>query len=233
VTTTEFVSASIFLSLVTVGIRAFDLMRGEVVRFASDGIESERISSIARDRQIGAALREMASVLHGTVQTKLMTCAMALDLAAQSGDDESANTALLEARRVLGAASFSPSEDAGSLRGEIARKCAVWNGLCESSIHIDVRDESSDVIERIARIVEEGIANAVRHGGATKVELSVIQDLDGAFEVSVRDNGDGQIGGSPGVGSSIIDYASGGAWSLDGTPDGTVLTAHVHPYSAG
>lgn len=226
------VAASVFLIFLSVALRSIDLVSGEVARFAKQGIEAERISSIARDQMISSAVREMAQVLHGSVQTRLVSCAMALDLAAQAGDGESANAALLEARRVLSATSMEPAKTGSSLRDEIRRKAEVWTGLCECNVHIDDHGVTADIIDRVGRIVEEGISNAVRHGGATSVDIFIVQDHGGSIEITVRDNGDGPRGGNPGVGSSIIDYASGGAWNLTGTPDGSVLTAYVHPHSA-
>ncbi len=221
------VLASLFLIFLTVGIRSFDLLSGEVVRFATMGIESERISSIARDRHIGAVLQDMARTLHGTVQTRLVSCAMALDLAAQANDGESANAALLEARRVLSEAAVMPKSELRSISDEVNRKVAVWSGLCECTVHVDADGETLSVTERIGQIVEEGITNAVRHGGASAVEVVVTQQPDGFVVVTIADNGFGPLGGQRGVGSAIIDMATGGNWSLSRGTTGAMLEARI------
>lgn len=223
------VAASLFLIFLTVGIRSLDLISGEVVRFAQEGVNAERIAAIARDRQIGAALREMAQTLHGTVQTRLVSCAMALDLAAQAGDDESANAALLEARRVLETATEQREPIALSIEEEVKRKVDVWTGLCDVTVQIGVVTVSNDIVNRVGRIVEEGIANAVRHGGARNIDVIITQDPDDTVVIQMVDDGCGPTGGARGVGSAIIDLATGGLWNLTPSGPGSVLSATVQP----
>lgn len=221
------VAASVFLIFLSIALRSFDLVTGQVARFAMQGVEAERISSIARDQRISAAVREMAQVLHGTVQTRLVSCAMALDLAAEAGDGESANAALLEARRALSNAPIESAKTGTSLSKEIQRKVEVWGGLCECKVRIDECEETPDMIDRIGLIVEEGISNAVRHGGATEIEISVSPTAENAVEVLVMDNGRGLANGSRGVGSAIIENASGGHWNLQARNSGCVLSALI------
>jgi signal transduction histidine kinase len=222
------VAASVFLIFLSVGLYSFDLVSGEVARFANHGIEAERISSIARDQQIGAALRDMAQVLHGNVQTRLVSCAMALDLAAQANDGESANAALLEARRVLNAGSGLTVISAISLSDEIQRKVSVWSGLCACNVRIGQCSETPEVIDRVGRIVEEGIANAVRHGGATEIDIDIAPGANNSVDIRIADNGLGLQKGARGVGSAIIENASSGVWGLCAGDQGTVLAATVH-----
>lgn len=221
------VAASLFLIFLTVGLRSFGVLSGQVAQFASEGVEAERITSIARDRAIGAALREMARDLHGNVQTRLVSCAMALDLAAEAGDGESANAALLEARRVLMPSTEAPATNEITLAGEVGRKVDVWSGLCTCSVAIDVHEVAPDVIERIGSIVEEGISNAVRHGAATALDVQIHQKTDGSVLVRVSDNGSGVSGDSMGLGSAIIEHSSNGQWTLTSGFNGAVLEATI------
>lgn len=219
--------ASLFLIFLSVGVRSFDLLSGQVARFATMGVEAERISSIARDRHIGAALRDIARNLHGTVQTRLVSCAMALDMAAQASDGESANAALLEARRVLAEASATPLASERSIEDEVDRKVAVWDGLCACSVLIDIGTDDPRIAEMVGQVVEEGITNAIRHGQASKVDVIVSQDSSGRYSVTVRDNGTGPGGGKRGVGSAIIDLATHGDWVLTTNGNGSTLEAHI------
>jgi signal transduction histidine kinase len=152
---------------------------------------------------------------------------MALDLAAEAGDGESANAALLEARRALSNAPIESAKTGTSLSKEIQRKVEVWGGLCECKVRIDECEETPDMIDRIGLIVEEGISNAVRHGGATEIEISVSPTAENAVEVLVMDNGRGLANGSRGVGSAIIENASGGHWNLQARNSGCVLSALI------
>lgn len=221
------VAASVFLIFLSVGLYSFDLLRGEVAHFATQGVEASRISSIARDHQISAALREMAQFLHGNVQTRLVSCAMALDLAAQAEDGESANAALLEARRALNATSTESTSSTVLVKDEILRKVSVWVGLCDCTVRIGQCVEVPDITMRVGRIVEEGIANAVRHGRATSVEIDISPGTENSVVIVVVDNGLGPQNGPLGVGSAIVENATGGLWSLRAGDRGSVLSATV------
>jgi signal transduction histidine kinase len=61
-----------------------------------------------------------------------------------------------------------------------------------ADLHLEVDDGapmSSPVREAVLRIVQEGVANAVRHGGATRVDVAV--SVNGDVRVSVADDGEG------------------------------------------
>ena len=226
------VSASIFLFFVSIGLRSVDLMRGDIASFVMNDIREEKIASIARDRQISSAVREMARELHGTVQTRLVSCALALDLAAEAGDSESANAALLEARRILEPKTSDLVIGVLSVSTEVDRRVSVWNALCDFVVEIDVFDDHLECAQILGRVVEEGITNAVRHGQSSFVGISIKQLSDDVVRVVVTDNGTGPSGGRRGLGSSILDSTSGGDWSLKANNPGAVLTVMVRCGSA-
>ncbi len=220
------VIASLFIIFLTVGLQSFDLLRGEVTRFVRDSVEEERVQIMARDRQIGTAVREMARELHGSVQTRLVSCALALDMAAEAGDSESKNAALLEARRILEPHEYSVSDSVISIEKEVARKVAVWKLLCACTTVIEVASHTQECASRVGRVVEEAITNAVRHGGATAVDIEIRQQGTDV-QVRVSDDGDGPGKGAQGLGSAILDHATEGRWSLETGDNGAVLTAMV------
>ena len=220
------VMASLFIIFLTVGLQSFDLLRGEVTRFVRDSVEEERIQLMARDRQIGAAVREMARELHGNVQTRLVSCALALDLAAEAGDSESMNAALLEARRILEPEEHLVPGTVISIESEVARKVEVWKLLCACATRIDVASQTPECASRVGRVVEEAITNAVRHGGATAVDIEIRQQGDGVY-VRVTDDGRGPANGDRGLGSAILDHATEARWVLEAGDHGAVLTAMV------
>lgn len=220
------VLASLFLIFLTVGLRSLDLLQGEVARFVMMSMEGERIESMTRDRQISAAVREMARELHGSVQTRLVSCALALDKAAEAGDSESVNAALLEARRILDPPVATSADAVMTIEGEVTRKIDVWKMLCVCTTVIDVEAHTSECANRVGRVVEEAITNAVRHGGASSVEINVV-GATGSVRVTVTDDGNGPARGNPGLGSAILDHATEGNWALEAGPIGAVLTATV------
>jgi signal transduction histidine kinase len=79
----------------------------------------------------------------------------------------------------------------------------------------------------IGRIVEEGISNAIRHGKATSIDISVTRVDELTVRVEVLDNGHGPQGGKASVGSAFVQQASSGRWSLTACSSGSQLEALV------
>jgi signal transduction histidine kinase len=76
------------------------------------------------------------------------------------------------------------------------------------------------------RIVAEALTNVVRHSTATRCAVRIA--LDGAFEVTVTDNGDGASDGPPGLGwTSMVERAQelGGSCTITSRPSGVTVRA--------
>jgi signal transduction histidine kinase len=75
--------------------------------------------------------------------------------------------------------------------------------------------------------VEEGLANAIRHGDAERILVAIAVADGGALVVVVEDDGDGPTDSSPGLGTAFLDEATHGNWTLTRTDDGARLEARV------
>jgi len=171
-------------------------------------------------------------VLHGAVQTRLIACGLMIEHARNNQDDVALNLALLEAIAVMQAP--LPVASTGDALGvEVNRKVSLWEGLCKFDVQIDqcLNDLSNPESQEIGRVIEEGISNAVRHGGATHIALSIAQGLEGSVVVQLDDNGSGPGGGKPSVGSALLTQISGGSWTLSAMPIGTRLRVEISPHS--
>jgi hypothetical protein len=79
--------------------------------------------------------------------------------------------------------------------------------------------DTPSISEHLFRITQEAVSNAIRHGHATKIEIS-LQELDAVIQLSVSDNGSGLPEMSPtrkGMGLQIMAARSqfiGGQFSL-------------------
>ena len=74
--------------------------------------------------------------------------------------------------------------------------------------------------------MRESVTNAIRHGKAGLVEIS-IQDLnDGSIQIEVKNNGETNLLGSPGVGSQILDEITM-RWTRESIEDKVLVTAQV------
>ena len=83
--------------------------------------------------------------------------------------------------------------------------------------------------DTVGDLVAEACANAVVHGGATRVTVQLrVTDDDRAVELTVVDDGIGPRDGAPGLGSAYYAAASAGDWSLAAGEDGgAVLRVRV------
>jgi len=195
-------------------------------------ITEDHVAEVVLGRQTAEIIRELSRVLHGAVQTRLIACGLMIEHARNNQDDVALNLALLEAIAVMQAP--LPVASTGDALGvEVNRKVSLWEGLCKFDVQIDqcLNDLSNPESQEIGRVIEEGISNAVRHGGATHIALSIAQGLEGSVVVQLDDNGSGPGGGKPSVGSALLNQISGGSWTLSAMPIGTRLRVEISPHS--
>ena len=182
---------------------------------------------LARAQRLSDASRMIASDLHGTLQTRLMVCAGALDQARAEGDPVVIREALDQAWRVL-RSPFSDTADNTSLPETVDLHVSRWDGLLDITCQLgpSVQGLDSQVAEAIGVVLEEGLANAYRHGSATCAEITI--SLDGStVVVTIQDDGIGPADGAVGMGSRRM--AAVGDVTLASTPTGGLLTVRLLP----
>lgn len=224
---------SVIIIIITSGFGALRVANEHMLATFQSDVDVERISAIARSRQIAELAREASRVLHGSVQTKLISCAAAIDKASTAGDVEEFNRALLQARAVLEAPIEIISNSASiPLRELVERKCVLWSGLCRFTIDIDVtlQHASGTLAINVSRVVEEGVANAVRHGNADEISVSITHADSGIVHIEITDNGDGPLAGPTGLGTTLMQQMSKGLVQLVKRSDGHGATLLVDLY---
>jgi signal transduction histidine kinase len=223
---------SVVIIFATSGFGAIRERNKQLLHTFQTDIDDDRIEVIARSRQISEFAREASRVLHGAVQTKLLSCAASIDQASAAGDVEQFNRSLLQARAVL-ETPIRVTVEAGELNlsDNVERKCSLWSGLCSFTIEIDpsLRSLSGLIAINVGRIVEEGVANAVRHGNADEILVSVTMVGDQAIRVQITDNGNGPDPGPSGLGTELMQQVSQGSVRLVAREDqqGSTLVVDV------
>ncbi|CAN1513393.1 HATPase_UhpB-NarQ-NarX-like domain containing protein [Microbacteriaceae bacterium] len=98
-----------------------------------------------------------------------------------------------------------------------------WSGLVDLNLEFLPKELmlTQDSWSLVSGVVEEGIANAVRHGFASSVKISVVY-TDSELIVSIRDDGTGPRQGPPGIGSAFFSAISND-WVLKETGSGSKL----------
>jgi signal transduction histidine kinase len=191
--------------------------------------------SLARarlQRQLWINRRNLTWVLHGPIQSALVSSAMALS---QGGDDP----ILREGVRMNLTAALAQLEETRmahpDLRLALSDIAAVWSVNCRVSWRIDplaglLLDDDRDVVRCVAEIAREGVSNAVRHGSAGRVDIKIdVPDGNstGVIRVRIIDDGTGlAASASAGLGSAMLDELTL-SWSRFSERKCTTLLASV------
>jgi two-component sensor histidine kinase len=78
----------------------------------------------------------------------------------------------------------------------------------------------------INEIVKECVSNAIRHGQASKVTVSLFDSQDGSISILVANNGDANLSSAQGVGSQMLDEVTM-SWSRELSESGVQVLAKV------
>lgn len=220
--------ATVLVVVVTSGFGAWWDSRRSVRDTLREDLQQDRIVALARSQRLASIARESAQALHGSVQTRLIACAMVIEQASASGDVALLNAALDEAIGILDQPT-RPASPTGSAAEEIARKVELWDELCEFTVNIDPGLDAVDASTTVAlaRVIEDGIANAIRHGKATRIDIDVSMGPQRDVHVDIRDNGIGPQHGDPGLGTAFLRQVSGTRWSLTAVDEGSELRATI------
>jgi len=181
---------------------------------------------IANAQRLASTTRQLGSELHGALQTRLLVCAGAIDSALANEDADARRDALNQAWDVL-KTPLESQEQAGSIQECVDQRVAAWTGLLD--VRCDMAASIGALGGSLARsvdvVIEEGLANAYRHGDATRVDVNIWADGNDIV-VEIIDDGRGLGDVISGMGSQRM--ASVGALSLTAhTGGGTALTVAV------
>lgn len=207
--------------LLTSVVASLDASRAMVIGQLRSDVNKERIAQAARTRARALALREAAKDLHGTVQTRLIASAGAIELAAATGDVAAYEQAL---RAALGILESERVPVEATVAARVRDLTTSWGAMCEVRLEMDPA-VGECVHDDVVRVVEEALANAYRHGQATRIDVCITREA-GGVRVTVMDDGVGPGGGPPGLGSDLLARATGGCYDLRPRHHGgTELTA--------
>ena len=181
---------------------------------------------IANAQRLASTTRQLGSELHGALQTRLLVCAGAIDSALANEDADARRDALNQAWDVL-KTPLESQQQAGSIQECVDQRVAAWTGLLD--VRCDMAASIGALGGSLARsvdvVIEEGLANAYRHGDATRVDVNIWADGNDIV-VEIIDDGRGLGDVISGMGSQRM--AAVGAVSLTAhTGGGTALTVAV------
>jgi two-component sensor histidine kinase len=157
-----------------------------------------------------------------------------MDQAVASGREDLLADALQQVSALLEQPTTDLHGGAGrSLAEAVAQTCDAWQGILDISVVIDprVRDDRGAAAEPVGLIVEEALANAFRHGQASRARISISPSYaaDGTPTVGVVIVDDG-LGGDltdAGLGTALISRLTEGRVAFEMTEQGFRVSALV------
>lgn len=191
--------------------------------------------SVARARQVQwYQQRALSRILHGPAQSALNAAAMRIDAARQGHGSlavviEEARTDLED---LLGGVGLEQAQ-AVSLDTIIEHLTSVWSGLCAVRVDVDSRTRAALNADRVCRtmiadILTEGVSNAIRHGGAGRVEARVQANANDALaRIQIWDDGlPPDVTAARGLGLQLLDECTV-QWQREERDGGTELFADL------
>jgi len=163
--------------------------------------------------------RDLANYLHGSVQNRLLSAALRIERT--NGDSADLAQELKTIESLLeNAAVGSLNRSQVGFEQQLTDLASRWKGYVEVGIALDQSSYGFTLDARIVQIATEAISNAVRHGLAGNLEISVKRLSPSGVEVTATDDGLGPRSGAAGLGSALFDSLAGRAWSIAPATDG-------------
>ena len=156
---------------------------------------------------------EIATYLHGEIQAGLTASSLLLQQAAQSGDSDLAQEALERASGLLNQdlTNISFTRMAAPDK-KIEKIVEAWKGIADISVTLPAFNLlNEDVLRNSVRLIEEAIANSIRHAKATDIKVVGVLK-ENLLTLSVISNGNPMTKGKAGLGTKMFNDLSA-EWS--------------------
>ena len=187
-----------------------------------ESYEIHKIPNTSKAFDVGE--RHLASYLHNSLQSELLAIAGQLEEAAISNDREKSAEILQRVSSLINRSfidDFQKFAESPLERLETVRKS--WSGILKLEIDIPQALLTSPARNAsLVQTIEEFAANSYRHGKATKISASAVENSIG-LHLTLKSNGSKKVSTKRGLGSEWLDQIAIGSWKMESTLTGTVL----------
>jgi nitrate/nitrite-specific signal transduction histidine kinase len=200
--------------------KAFIEMGQRVQSEYEESLGASDLEDLKKSRELALRDRQLAQFLHGSMQAKLNSVASRIEARGKTGSLEDY---IHEIEGLLNAAVTEFSQQrVSSIEEIVLRLERDWSGLIQLSFAINPTPLTDQQLEIVREVMNEGIANAVRHGFASRVSIYLSADL----ELRIVDDGTGPREGPHGLGSTYFESISDD-WELTDTGAGALLRVQL------
>ena len=213
-----FSTVSLIFGCIQVALASSATIRAQLAPFlGTAGIDRHRaIVSLQYNR-------DMAHYLHSEVQNRMLASALRIEHSQISGDPIDLKAEMRSISDALNQAHASIGPQPGSvetLDRELSILAQAWFKTIDLRFEVvgDATTWGSSTVQSVSRLLDEVITNAVRHGLATEVLISIDSATHGEIAVVSLDNGLLKNSGLPGLGSALYTTMAGANWSLTRDP---------------
>mgnify|MGYP003345566136 FL=1 len=207
----------LFFLIFTVGFAsAFFHGQHAETAFLERQLSREQLQALLMKREEDRLSRELAKYLHGTIQSRLMASAMAIERAGRKGDKKALEREISQAYESLKVPSASYfAAPAENFKSEVSQAVAKWKDLLKVKTSIDKKIGNIDPAkaQEIGNAINEGLSNAFRHGNASLVSINIEKHRLG-IKIEIIDDGDGPKNGKGGLGTEWFNAIAGKSWNL-------------------
>jgi signal transduction histidine kinase len=180
--------------------------------------------------------RVITATLHGKAQAALAAAALRLQQAVRDGSnvEHAAELARQEARRVLGVVTHI-EQVVEPLTEALQELTQLWHGVCEiawnESDPVFTQVDGDPVCARLcAELIVELCANAIKHGNAKHIVVSMAHVTERVLSITVSNDGEGLTTERSGFGSRLLEQSCLSWHEIDA--DGMTQVTVTVPFSA-
>ena len=192
--------------LITVnGYTVINRQRTEVIASLEKHISGDRYLSSVNESGAAQRKADLANYLHGEIQAGLTASSLLLQQAAKSGDSELAHEALERASGLLNQDLTNISYTRMAAPDVKIKKIVEgWKGIADISVALPSFDQLNENVSRSSvQLIEEAVANSIRHAKATDIKVSGILKKD-LLTITIISNGEPMTKGKAGLGTKMF-----------------------------
>lgn len=229
------VQAPITTLLIAMAVQA-GRERQRILDLLQTRIDADALGLLARAGGAHEDAQRLGVFMHHSVQSELAALAMQLREAALTREPGTMRSVATSVLMRLGAiedidASAPPWLGQPTGYARIEEVVGAWTGVLDVRVSLPgpgaCRREQWLVA---AQVIEEGLANAARHGGASRAVISGRVDAAGLV-IAIEDDGsrgrDGADPGATGIGLQWLDRVAPGDWELRHADTGSTLEVTI------